>query len=460
MNDNETTPRGNASLILIIAVAIVAALSVVPWEGCTNGKVKNYSLVSDLKPDEENDATAEETHWTEEPIVGDTLLVADTKVTTEAADSATAPAPVPPPKPNRVGDLTVIEDYSASQDGLRNIAATLAAGRTARIAVVGDSYIEGDIMTQNLRAILQDAYGGEGVGFMNMHSEFPGFRQSVTQSGKGWKCFTATQRGKAQYMGLSEQYATPQGDATATYKGSKRLPHAREWSRSQFLFIAPEATTVRTRTDSGAWTDHAVTASPEVQAITVDSVTTEFSVNVRGNSLVALGTWLDGSGRGVAVDCMSSRGIPGYSLTKIPVELCGQMSEWIDYDLIVLEFGINVLSAKQKSYGNYGKNMTAVIGHLRECYPSARILVMGIGDRGEKRDGRVRSMSTIPAMIDAQRTAAALFWDTQCAMGGEDAIVEWSKTGLANKDYVHLTHKGGEKLATELARALRQMIDE
>lgn len=71
---------------------------------------------------------------------------------------------------------------------------------------------------------------------------------------------------------------------------------------------------------------------------------------------------------------------------------------------------------------------------------------MGVGDRGERRNGQVHSMSTITNMIDAQREAAmragVLFWDTREAMGGEDAIVEWSGNGRANKDYIHLTHKG------------------
>ena len=40
------------------------------------------------------------------------------------------------------------------------------------MAVVGDSYIEGDIFTQDPRELFQDAYGGEGVGCVNMHSDF------------------------------------------------------------------------------------------------------------------------------------------------------------------------------------------------------------------------------------------------------------------------------------------------
>ncbi len=40
-------------------------------------------------------------------------------------------------------------------------------------------------------------------------------------------------------------------------------------------------------------------------------------------------------------------------------------------------------------------------------------------------------------------------------MGGEDAVVQWSSTGLMNKDYIHLTHKGGARLAGELFNAIQ-----
>ena len=65
-------------------------------------------------------------------------------------------------------------------------------------------------------------------------------------------------------------------------------------------------------------------------------------------------------------------------------------------------------------------------------------------------------------MVDAQRQAArrahCLFWDTRAAMGGDGAIVAWASDGRANKDYIHLTHKGGKELATYLFNALQNLL--
>ncbi|MDE6391141.1 MAG: hypothetical protein K2L26_06990, partial [Duncaniella sp.] len=70
----------------------------------------------------------------------------------------------------------------------------------------------------------------------------------------------------------------------------------------------------------------------------------------------------------------------------------------------------------------------------------------------------VVSMATAPDMISAQRDAArrahCLFWDTREAMGGDGAVVEWSRDGDINKDYIHMTHKGGARLARQLFKAI------
>ncbi len=142
---------------------------------------------------------------------------------------------------------------------------------------------------------------------------------------------------------------------------------------------------------------------------------------------------------------MSSRGFSGITLTGINTALCRDMARYVDYSLVVLEFGINAMSSTQKDYSVYSSRMVGVINHVRACYPRADILVMGVGDRGEKRGGAVVSMATAQAMISAQRDAArrahCLFWDTREAMGGEGAVVEWSSNGHINKDYIHMTHK-------------------
>lgn len=463
---NSNKGKGRPALVIGLATAIVAAASIIGWEKLSDGRIKDYNLVSDLMPDsaEVPEVGDDASIMTESQGI-DSLGVSQDDIHSLAivggSDSAEV-QPVPP-APCRVGDMVVIEDYTTDHHGLRALRSSLAAGQLARIAVVGDSYIEGDIMTQDLRSQLQSRYGGSGVGYMNLHSEFPGFRRSVVQGGSGWKSYTATKRGKAAYMGLSEQYSTPSGNAKATYEGTSKVANCDSWTASRVLFCAPNGGTLMTRASSeGEWTTHTLPASEEVGMVETIAPTSRFELKISDPSVAMLGVWLD-SEKGISVDCMSSRGIPGYSLASISPELCASMRRYVNYDLIILEFGINAMSAKQSNYTTFTRNMVKVVDNLRNCYPGADIMIIGVGDRGQKRGGAYHSMSTIGAMIDAQRKAAmesrCLFWDTREAMGGEDAIVEWARDGRANKDYIHLTHKGGASLATSLFNAIKREIE-
>lgn len=449
--------KGRAWLILLIAVAVLVGASFVPWSKITGGKVKDFNLIGDIVS-----GVADSISDGDEPeVIDPELLKAQQEQElhrqglADAADTV-----VQPVKPNVINGLTVIEDYTSGNHGMSRFKAALESGRTARVAVVGDSYIEGDIMSQDLRAKLQSAYGGAGVGYMNMHSDFPGFRRSVKQGGNGWKTFLAKGNYNHDFMWLAESYSKSTGNATSTYTGTDALPNLASWNSSKFLFIAPNDTKISVKV-AGNWEERMISGKSGVQCVEIDTVTSEFDVKVTDSELIALGVWLDNN-TGVSVDCMSSRGFSGISLSKINENLCHQMSQFVDYDLIILEFGINAMSSKQTNYTVYRDRMVEVINHVRACYPKADILLMGIGDRGERVGGEIHSMKSCPYMVSAQRDAArmahCLFWDTRQAMGGEDAIVSWSKDGFANKDYIHMTHKGGDRLATSLFNAIQNAL--
>lgn len=451
--------KGSPVTIIIIAIAIVAVISLLPLSKWSGGRIKDFSLVSDILKEVGIMEGVPSYEATEE--IDPALLQAEA----EGASAIELPkrgepidSIISPVKPSRVGELVKIEDYTTLGTGMARFKEALGSGSLARVAVVGDSYIEGDIFTQDLRALLQEAYGGEGVGYVNMHSDFPGFRRSVKQSGDGWKTFTANKKADKEYLDIAEQYSIPKGTATSVYEGTNAYPQTKSWSRSKFLFISPDDITISVKTDGSEWEERNIAGSPSVQCLEVGGPVSEFGIKTSATSLIGLGVWLDGAS-GVSVDCMSSRGFSGITLTKVNPDLSHEMAQYVDYDMIILEFGINAMSSKQKDYSVYCSRMVDVINHVRLCYPDADILLMGVGDRGERVGSQVKSMATAAAMISAQRDAArrahCLFWDTREAMGGENAVVDWSSAGHINKDYIHLTHKGGARLARELFNAIQ-----
>jgi len=194
-----------------------------------------------------------------------------------------------------------------------------------------------------------------------------------------------------------------------------------------------------------------------VQCITLNSPTKDIRVSTDINGLQVLGIWLEGT-YGIVLDDISLRGNSGISHRQLNAPTTASMRRYIDYDLIILEFGMNALSAAQKDYTAYGAGMVEVVNNIKALYPGAQIMILGVGDRGHKSGTALGSMPTVTAMVKAQRDVArqtgSLFWDTRAAMGGEGAAVEWHGRKLVNSDYVHLNHKGGKELADIFIKSL------
>ncbi|MDE6555612.1 MAG: hypothetical protein K2K55_01455, partial [Duncaniella sp.] len=257
-------------LIILLAFAAIIGVSVLPLRDLSGGLLKDFSLFSDVQRHATDTVAEEETPDDIDPELleamaaeGSTAKPGVEGIPISRIHPLNAPDSllslpidtiISEPKPSRKNGLVVIEDYSTSGLGLVHLKNALVPGGFARIAVVGDSYIEGDIFTQDFRELMQSAYGGQGVGFVNMHSEFPGFRKSVRQGGKGWKTFLANKKDAQRvYLDLAEQYAVAGGDATSTYHGTKAFSHTSGWDVSKFLFIAPEDAVVSVKIGDSEW---------------------------------------------------------------------------------------------------------------------------------------------------------------------------------------------------------------
>ncbi len=476
--------RGTAFPLLLIAVCVVALVSLLPLNSSSNGKLKDFSLWSDLFPKEETEQIGGDTYVDPDlenmmaaasddsahtDSVSETALIStdsmqieiDGQVDDEETEIIEI-VPVPERPVRKEGEPVKIEDFSGTRLAKFRDAMAKRQTRPVRIAIIGDSYIEGDIFSQNIREKLQEQYGGHGVGYLPLSSELTGFRQSIRQSCSGWKKHDFRNNGK-RYSTLSGIYHTPQGNATTTVKGSKKMAHSANWNNSRFLFIAPTATNITITSADGVPCVYNVEPSESVQSIELNGETGELKLSAGSSDLIALGLYLNDNS-GVTVDNMSIRGYSGIKHAEISTELATQMRQFIDYDLIIVEYGINALTSNITNYNYYTSAMEKAISRIRQAYPQADILVMGIGDRGEKKGTGVHSMKSVPYMVDQQREMAhrlgVAFWDTREAMGGEDAVVEWVKNRDVNKDYIHLSFTGGDRLASLFVLSLNDMIND
>ena len=155
-------------------------------------------------------------------------------------------------------------------------------------------------------------------------------------------------------------------------------------------------------------------------------------------------------GKGVHIDNFSTRGNSGLPLSILNPSLMNAFDRVLEYDLIVLHYGANVLGYGSTKYGWYEKSMTTVVNNLKECFPNADILIISTADKATKIEGE---MQTDPAVVPlaksqknyAQQTGSG-YINLYTLMGGNGSMVKWVNEGSAGKDYTHFTAKGSKKI--------------
>ncbi len=166
------------------------------------------------------------------------------------------------------------------------------------------------------------------------------------------------------------------------------------------------------------------------------------------------------SDSGAFVDNFSFRGNSGLPIGKIPRSVYAGTNECLGYNLVILEYGLNVVNSKVTDYSWYERGMSRVIKHIKESFPGASILLISVGDKGYRENDNYITDPSIPLFVDVQRRMAKknrlAFWSLYDAMGGTGSMVKWVEgdTVLANKDYTHFNLQGAHKIGKLLFNKL------
>lgn len=354
-----------------------------------------------------------------------------------------------------------IVDFSPERTGLKRFFAQLAKGsslgRPVRIAVLGDSFIEADIFTDAVRLGLQERFGGGGVGLVGLASGVAGYRKSVRHEQRGWEDISLMDNNKRKYTLLGHLFQ-PKGSAWVSYK----VPSGgRAFGEATLYYYSPSRVSLRVDGGEAAEPiDLDETDAPlHAQVIYRGSIANQLKLSVEQppEGFISYGIALEES-RGITLDNMSLRGSSGLHLGRLDADLNRAFAKARPYDLIILQYGLNVANAKQKNYRGYASNMRRNIEHLRALYPEAEVMLMGVSDRAQRSGGELRTMAAIE-LLDAEQRAVAeslglTYFSLLDAMRSLGGVVEMSRRGETSKDYTHLSHKGGTRLAGVFLEAL------
>jgi lysophospholipase L1-like esterase len=334
-----------------------------------------------------------------------------------------------------------------------------------RIAWYGDSFTDGDILVSDLRDTLQSLYGGNGVGFVPITSEIAGFRQSVIHSFGGWSTASILNMPVPGHLGINGFRYTPDSGNYVFYKGSTHFKHTSSFNTFRLFYTSSfkqKAHIVINRKDRRVIE---MPASDFPAMITVQSDTIRqvlASLNLGG--INCFGASLEDE-TGIYIDNFAIKGNSGLGLQAIPEKNLAAFDSLLHYDLIVLQFGLNVSNSPTQDFTGYMKGMNRLINKLKEAFPQTPILLLSVSDRSKRQQGQFVTMPVIPLLIQAQEKIAydnkLLFWNLFEAMGGENSMAGFanSKPALANKDYTHLNFAGGRKVGLAFARSFIHEVD-
>lgn len=370
--------------------------------------------------------------------------------------------------------MTCIEDYSDSTlrgmspfyEALNRVSSdSVSSGDgLVRIAVFGDSFIEADILTADLREMLQKRFGGCGVGFVTITSMTSGYRPTVRHSFGGWSSHSVTDSVyfDKKKQGISGHYFIPRQGATVELRGQNKYASLLDTcQQASIFFYNKDSVHLAVRVNREAEQKHSFAASGGLQQMRVDGRIGSVRWTVdQADSALFYGLAMDGK-KGIILDNFSLRGSSGLSLRGISQEMMKQFNQQRPYDLIILEYGLNVATERGRNYDNYQKGLLTAIEHLKKSFPQAGLLLLSVGDRDYKTEnGDFRTMPGVKNLIRYQQNIAAesgiAFWNMFEAMGGEGSMAKLvhAKPSMANYDYTHINFRGGKHLAGLLYETL------
>jgi lysophospholipase L1-like esterase len=360
----------------------------------------------------------------------------------------------------------IIEDYTVRQQGLSRLFAavdSIQKGRTVRVAFYGDSFVEGDILIADMRDTLQTLWGGAGVGFVPITSEVARFKRTLKHEYRGWTPHSVVKRdGNQRPYGINGFVYVPAAEAKVQYEGAGYFRHTRSWSSIRMFYSAERPASFVWQQQGGG----PVTATLPEGTIKQwkwpgqGAASTAFDMRFpEAGGLTLYGAALE-NGPGFYIDNFSMRGNSGGPLTRLQPDIVQKFDTYQQYDLIVVQVGLNAVTNDLRNIRWYEAELQRVFKHLRLCFPQKDILIVSVGDRGDKVGSELMTMRGVPAIAAMQRRLARehgfLFFDLYHAMGGPGTMIRFAqqRPRLANLDYTHLTHEGGRVMGHLFANLL------
>jgi lysophospholipase L1-like esterase len=385
---------------------------------------------------------------------------------TPRADTA---AHLPAATVSKAAPETLLDDSNGVLDSFyRALARTESQdpGAMTRVVHYGDSPTTADLITGDIRGILQARFGDGGHGFILPAKPWAWYHhEGATVEGKGWLMQPASRFEK--HDGLFGLGGVSFVGANAT----SRIEFADGQNVFELWFLRqPNGGTAYLSADGAelGQVDTAGEAGAGFATFETKVPAHLLELRVTRGRVRIFGVSAERAGPGLVYDTLGLNGasIGVFSRMFNEPHLAAELQHR-NPDLLILNYGTN-----EADFGSfvespqYEKDLREALRRLRAALPETAILVMSPMDRGYKNSaGEVETMPTIPEIVATQRRVAqdtgCGFFDTFRAMGGAGTMARWyaARPRLVSADFIHPNPAAGKQVAAAFTRELVGGLD-
>ena len=425
--------------VLIFTACVMACLGALCWVLPERVVLCDYTV----KWPTFAEVMGEEVQEAEEIELSESELSDSTQAVTDTTATHVVPAaPIIPTIP--------IDSITDSRIFLGAFYQSLTTTNTRKVRIVhyGDSQIEEDRMSSQIREVLQDRFGGAGVGLMPLAQTIPS--RSVKQT-----------------LIMNSKTITPQTLTRNIVYGPKRM------QRSDGLYGAMgQVAFMNDSLVSGSEhltlictpTDHRPRYT-QVKLFADSSIHHEQygdTISLQGKGAV-YGISQESS-TGIIVDNIPMRGCLGLVFNKIDSTQLTHFYRNENVTLIIMQFGGNAIPFNEKTstIQSIVRGLRQQVRYIQSCAPHASILFIGPSDMLTTIDGVEQSYPMVSYMdrllhkmaLEEHIAYFSLFrW-----MGGNGSMARWKEIGLAGSDGIHFMRSGARKAGNAVAEWLVEKI--
>ncbi|MBP1673537.1 MAG: hypothetical protein H6Q25_1352 [Bacteroidetes bacterium] len=357
-------------------------------------------------------------------------------------------------------------NYSYFDPFFKQAESAIIRNQIVRVLHYGDSQIELDRISSDIRTYFQKEYGGSGPGLLPLFQSVPTatINQNYVGSYTTYGLYGDGQRNKTSDYGLMAKSFKINGNGSF-YAFSSSNSKSKNYKNITLLFYNENLTKASLNLNKSTISFKKEINLPGMQMFNwqLDTAVNNFSLQINGNPNI-YGILVDGKS-GVAVDNIPMRGASGTMFTQMNPHIYKELVYGIHVGMIILQYGGNSVPGlyNEKSADLYVSQLIKQIQYLKKLFPDIPILFIGPSDMATRVKGVLTTYPILPYLVDKLKKEVpangAAFWNMYEVMGGKNSMLGWVKKGWAGSDYVHFTTKGANEIGSILVQTFNTMQD-